>query len=332
MYYFCTLFNQNYLTRGLALINSLELTNIKFHLYIFAFDDETAEYLINNKNNSFTVIKLNEFETDQLKKVKKNRTLQEYCWTCTPAIINHSIKNFNLNHCTYIDADLYFFNSPKVLFDEMNKECSVLITKHNYTKEYDQSHTSGKFCVQFMYFKNDKNGMLILNDWMSSCIKWCYNRVENNKFGDQKYLDDWEKKFKNSIHILNNRGGGVAPWNIQQYKLSVNDCILLFNEKKEKTNLIFYHFHNISFYENWIIDLGFYKLDKAIVKILYKSYIKKIKHYHESIINANRQNTNNLHNVKLLTKTKKSNIFFKKLKRFRNKSYNFYSYKELKKL
>ena len=117
-------------------------------------------------------------------------------------------------------------------------EKSVLITEHRYTKEYDQSRTSGIYCVQFMTFKNDKNGMEALNWWRNACIEWCYSRFENGKFGDQKYLDDWLNRFK-GVHSLKNLGGGVAPWNIQQYDLS-----------KKEFELIFYHFHGFKILEN----------------------------------------------------------------------------------
>lgn len=44
----------------------------------------------------------------------------------------------------------------------------------------------------------------------------CVMQLENGKFGDQKYLDDWTARFKD-VHVLQHLGGGIAPWNVQQY-------------------------------------------------------------------------------------------------------------------
>jgi hypothetical protein len=59
-------------------------------------------------------------------------------------------------------------------------------------------------------------GMAVLNWWRDRCIEWCYARSEEGKFGDQKYLDDWTTRF-DSVHVLEHLGGGIAPWNVQQY-------------------------------------------------------------------------------------------------------------------
>ena len=263
MYNYCTLFDSNYLTRGLAMYESLKKKSDEFHLYIFAFDDRSCDLLKKLNLESVTVVSLQEFEDEELLKIKDDRSAGEYCWTCTPSIIKYSIEKYKLDSCTYLDADLYFFSNPAVLIEEMGEK-SVLITEHRYTPEYDQSATSGIYCVQFMTFKNDENGMKVLNWWRDACNEWCYARFEDGKFGDQKYLDDWTTRF-DGVHVLKNLGGGVAPWNIQQYDLS-----------KKEFELIFYHFHNFKFLEGERLEFGMYKLDKNDLDILYIPYIKHL--------------------------------------------------------
>ena len=271
MYNYCTLFDSNYLTRGLAMYESLKRYSNNFHLYIFAFDDGSYKLLKKLGLEYVTIISLKDFENKELLKVKGNRSAGEYCWTCTPSTIKYCIENYNLDSCTYLDADLYFFSNPSVLIEEM-KDKSVLITEHRYTPEYDQSATSGIYCVQFMTFKNDGNGMKALNWWQVSCNEWCYARFEDGKFGDQKYLDNWTTRFK-GIHELQNLGGGVAPWNVQQYDLS-----------KKEFKLVFYHFHNYKFLEDGKIDLGDYRLDWKNIAILYTPYTRHLNEITKELI------------------------------------------------
>lgn len=114
-----------------------------------------------------------------------------------------------------MDADLYFYTSPESIFNELTNS-SIGLSPHNYSPEYDKSEVSGKFCVQFVYFRNNRYGMQALNWWRNECIKWCYARLEDGKFGDQMYLDRFSLLF-NEVHIIENKGGGIAPWNIQKF-------------------------------------------------------------------------------------------------------------------
>ena len=242
---------------------SLKSHSNHFHLYIFAFDDVSYKMLKKLKLDSVTVISLKEFEDEELLSIKESRSAGEYCWTCTPSTIKYCIEHYTLKNCTYLDADLYFYADPSVLIEEMGEK-SVLITPHRYTPEYDQSATSGIYCVQFMTFKNNERGVEVLEWWRNACNTWCYARFEDGKFGDQKYLDDWLDRFE-GVHALENLGGGVAPWNVQQYNL-----------EDEAFKLIFYHFHNFKFLEHNKVDLGGYKLKKSDLDILYIPYIKHL--------------------------------------------------------
>ncbi len=288
MYNFCTLFNSLYLSRGLAMHTSLAKTCSNFHLYIFAFDDLCYKTLKQLNLSCVTVISLNEFEDPTLLKIKPGRTAGEYCWTCTPSTILYCIDSYKLDNCTYIDADLYFFSDPAVLFDELGN-ASVMITDHRYTPGYDQSATYGKYCVQFITFKNDSNGLRVLNWWRDACIEWCYNRVEDNKFGDQKYLDNWTAMFE-GVHELQHLGGGVAPWNIQQYDTELINGKLIGKEKATgvKFDFVFYHYHHYKYLVGKGCHLGYYEIDMKTVGLIYGPYVAALQQADKTLKQINR--------------------------------------------
>lgn len=277
MYNFCTLFDSFYLTRGIAMYQSLEQTCDSFHLYIFTFDDTSYEVLKKLNFKHATIISLKEFEDENLLEVKPGRTKAEYCWTCTSSTILYVINNYNVPSCTYIDADLFFYQNPKVLFDEMGDK-SVLITEHRYPPNFNRDDTSGIYCVQFITFFNNEDGLTALKWWRERCIEWCYDRYEDGKFGDQRYLDDWTTRFK-GVHVLEHLGGGLASWNVEQWPLvSKKDNIITFKDKATNSTFeaIFYHFHHVRFYQNDLVDLGWRHPTMPVVQNLYAPYIVQL--------------------------------------------------------
>lgn len=256
--------------------DSLNRHCANFHLYVFAFDEDCFTYLKEKNLPHLTVISLHDFEDEALLQVKKDRTAAEYCWTCTPSIIRYSITNFELSNCTYIDADLQFFSNPLQLIKEMGEK-SVLITEHRYTPAYDQSIESGKYCVQFVTFKNDEKGMKVLDDWRTDCINWCYARIEAGKFGDQKYLDSWMTKY-DGVHELQHLGGGVAPWNVQQYQVRKTKHDLIGTNLVDGKDfpLVFFHFHGVQFFEKNIVSYAGarYDLSQSVQELFYEPYIR----------------------------------------------------------
>lgn len=275
---FCTLFDSVYLSRGLAMYNSLSRHCKDFHLYIFAFNDKCHSILQSLKLPNVTVISLSDFEDEELLKVKPSRTRAEYCWTCSSSTVLYVLNNYDVDHCTYLDSDLFFFSSPQSLLDEMGDK-SVLITPHRYTPKYDQSEKTGIYCVQFVTFKNDILGRKVLDWWRNACLEWCYARFEEGRFGDQKYLDDWPERFE-GVHVLQNLGGGVAPWNMQQYEFEKMEDKIIGTELKtnKKFPVIFLHFHSFVFVTpNFFSPRPYYKRNDSSISLLFKPYAKEIK-------------------------------------------------------
>jgi hypothetical protein len=247
------------------------------HVYIFAFDDITFDILKKSDLQKTTIISLKEFENEDLLNVKSTRTRAEYCWTCTSSVVKYVLDRFSVPSCTYIDADLFFYSSPEVLINEMSDEKSVLITEHRYSRfaQLREQKRAGRFCVQFITFKNTSESNIILNKWISQCIDWCYARYEEGKFGDQKYLENWPDEYS-TVHVLDHLGGGVAPWNVRQYDFTfVGDKIFGLDQKtKTKFEVVFFHFHFVRFMLNGYADIGWNWLPGKVVSGFYKPYLQ----------------------------------------------------------
>lgn len=291
---------------------------------MFAFDQKSDRILRALRRPHLTVVSMAEFEDQELLRVKNIRSRVEYCWTCTPSIILHVLERFGADRCTYLDADLWFYADPSVLLDEMGNN-SVLITEHRYTARYDKSRKSGKYCVQFISFRNDDNGLTALRWWRDRCNEWCYARIEDGKFGDQKYLDDWTTRF-DGVHVLQHRGGGLAPWNIQQYSLKPSDSGFTITETASgrEFDLIFYHFHYVRYYSNGLVDLGRRTLSKPVLDHLYKPYMRELDRLKSFV--RKMDSSFDPHGAGEWTVTWKSPLLF--LWRTMNGTYHVYSLKE----
>jgi hypothetical protein len=281
---FCTLFDKNYLSRGIALYNSLNENCDDFHIYIFAFDGKVNKILRDMKLEKATIISLKEFEDEQLLEVKPTRSVAEYCWTSTSSTILYVLENYNVESCTYLDADLFFYFSPAPLLEEMGNR-SILITEHRYSPRYNKEIKSGKYCVQFVTFKNDEHGLKALKWWRERCLEWCYARFEDGKFGDQLYLDDWTERFE-GVHALQHPGGGIAAWNVQRYEFFRRDDKVWGRDKKTGNEfiVIFYHFHYLRFLKDGRIELGRRILTENVLDTFYKPYIKYLNRIKSGIL------------------------------------------------
>ena len=281
---FCTLFDSYYLDKGLTLYKSLERCTENFKLYIFCFDDNSYRILNDLNLQHAVIIHHSKIEDEELLRLKEERSKAEYCWTCTPVIIEYVLKNCKEPNCTYIDADLYFFRDPQVLFDEINEaKANIVITKHRFPDNRSGRRLcrrSGKYCVEFNYFDQSDNAWEALTWWKEKCFEWCYHLYEPERMGDQKYLEKFPGLFQ-GVHELAHLGGGVAPWNLGQYQLSkIEDEKPVLTDKQSGTTfpLIFYHFQNIRYLSENIANISSGSHSKKTKDAIYRPYMKEIEH------------------------------------------------------
>lgn len=264
---FCTYFDSYYLLKGLGLYLSLEKVTDDFHLYVMAFDKECYNRLMSCNFKHMTVELLDDFETPELLAVKPSRSKAEYCWTAGPSVIYHFLTKYNLEKITYLDSDLFFLSDPHII-EEEEGDSSVVITEQGISEESAQRY--GRYCVQYLTFRNDTDGLGALTWWRDSCIEWCYQIMEPNRYADQKYLDQFPIRWK-GVHILENKGAGIAPWNIHRYQFKDNTMSFEGNEY----NYIFYHMHGVKIEvrnESLVLRELHYKLGAEVVDRFYKPY------------------------------------------------------------
>jgi hypothetical protein len=265
---FVTLFNRMYLPMGLCLHASLLEHAQPFHLWIVCMDELVEEQLRRLSLPHVSLIPLREVETEALLAQKPHRTPVEYCWTLTPFTPTFVFERDNTAaRVTYLDADVFFFASPRVLLEEL--DCSrkqVLITPHAYGPEYaHRAQDSGRYCVQFITIQRTEGGRKVIQWWQDRCLEWCFARMENGKFGDQKYLDDWPSRFPEEVHVLERVEKTLAPWNVRH-----------FVERRQSDNPVLYHFHSLRLVSSTTVRLYLnYRVGRG--RWVYDRYLKALR-------------------------------------------------------
>lgn len=235
--HFVTLFDASFLPIGLALYRSLEAHARPFRLWVLAVDEDAKRHLTQLALPDLTVIPLRAIETPALLAVKPGRTRAEYCWTVTPFACEAVFdRDPSAMRATYVDADMFFLDDPRILLQELDESGKqVLITEHAYAPNYDRSHDSGRFCVQFLTFDRSDPAREVMRWWQERCLEWCFARYENGKFGDQVYLDSWPTLFGDRVQIVRQVEKTLAPWNVYYFS----------QQMREGLNPVMYHFHGL---------------------------------------------------------------------------------------
>jgi hypothetical protein len=125
-----------------------------------------------------------------------------------------------------------------------------------------------------MCFRRDERGLSVLRWWRDRCNEWCYARLEDGKFGDQKYLDDWPTRFP-GISVAKNIGICVACWNQEGYTFSRTAEGSMVNG----TPIVVFHYHNCHFVRpEFIVPIPdpVYKFSEGFIRHCLIPYVEHI--------------------------------------------------------
>lgn len=277
MLHFCTYFDHRYLPHGLALCESLRRHCPNFRLWVLCLSEACHESLEELALEEIRPIKLGAFEEgdDELHAAKQNRSIVEYYFTCTSSLPLYIFRTQpDVTMVTYVDADLFFFSDPAPLFTELGGN-SIGIIPHRFPDSLRHMEANGIFNVGWLTFRQDERGLACLRWWRDRCIEWCYDRRESGRFADQKYLDDWPRRFE-GVAVLEHKGANVASWNLSNYGYEEKGREVLVDGQP----LIFFHFHHLKRLRAWLFETAFllYKarLNPVLKRRVFAPYLKAV--------------------------------------------------------
>lgn len=274
---YCTYFDRHYLSRGLALYRSLQRYQPGAELWVLCLDEEAERTLGVLDALHLRVLSLKWLEEAQpaLTAAKATRSRIEYYFTLTPSLIQQVRAQTHADRVTYLDADLYFFHDPSPIEREIG-DAPIAIIEHRFPPALAHLQMYGRFNVGWLSFSRAAAAGDCLERWESQTIDWCYDRLEGDKFADQKYLDEWPHLYGDAVHVVDHPGANVAPWNLGRHRLETCEeglCV-------DGTPVLFFHFHGMKQLGTSVVDTRLRDygatVRREVLHRLYAPYVEEL--------------------------------------------------------
>jgi len=266
--HYCTYFDRRYALPGLALWLSLEQADPTAVLWVLALDPETAAAVRRLGVANLRVVPLAELEAadPELAAARPTRSWVEYVFTLSPCWPRFLLtRHPEIAVLTYLDADLAFFSSPAPIFAELERH-DVLIVGHRFPQFLRPLESRGRFNVGLLCFRNSAGGRGCLDDWRARCLEWCHDRVEPERYADQKYLDGWPGRVARLV-VSSHPGVNLAPWNWMNHRYEFRAEGL----RVDGVPLVVFHFARFRVLGAARVDSG--QLEYGIMPLRLRSWI-----------------------------------------------------------
>ncbi len=271
---YVTLFDRNYLAKGLALYQSLQAQSSEdFRLYIVPLDDFTRKYL-EYQRDKFVIPKAVILDWNFLLGSIPEKP-KPYNFFLLASEVTLTLMKMLRQPISYVDSDIYFFSDPKAIFDEIGNK-DVAIVPHRFPPhDFARLSPNGLYNVSFVYFNNTNAGITTLVWWNESCRAKC----DAESCGDQLYLNEFPGMLGNKLCVLSNIGIGAGPWNTYTYDVQEGPTL-------NGTPLVFYHYHEFKRDASLPIrkyTLTGYPTTENQQDLIYQPYIEIIDYCHKHI-------------------------------------------------
>lgn len=242
MNHFCTYCDQGYAARLVCLHESLAASGEPFRLHVLCFDAATEAVIAGVGAPSLVAIPLATLlsAAPDYAAVRSKRSPVEFFFTTTPVVMRYCLEQEPAaDGITYLDSDLFFFGPASAVFAQQG-DASVGIVPHRFAPHLAERVKYGTYNVAWVYFRRDADGLACLEWWRERCLEWCHDYLDQGRFADQGYLDEFPRRFR-GVRVLDHVGINAAPWNMHRANVTASAS----GPRIDGEPLFFYHFQGV---------------------------------------------------------------------------------------
>lgn len=268
MNHYCTYFDRAYARPGIAMWLSLKRHDPTAVLWVLALDEEALAIVQGLAEPELRGVSLVELEAADpaLAPARENRSRIEYIFTLSPCLPRFLLaRSPEIAVLTYVDSDMAFFSSPAPLGEALG-EGNVLIVGHRFPEFLRSCESRGRFNVGVLCFRNNTVGRACLDEWRARCLEWCEDRVEPDRYADQKYLEAWPGRFAGVVECMH-PGVNLAPWNWLSHRCTIVDG----EWRADGEPLVVFHFARFRPLSAWRADSG--QLEYGVMPLRLRSWL-----------------------------------------------------------
>jgi hypothetical protein len=260
MRHYCTLFDRNYLARGLALHRSLLRHGGDCTLHVLCLDRTTRDLLSALRLPRVELLSIDGLEAwdPELAAVRPARAPAEFYFTCKPVLLGYLLERHpDARRLTYLDSDLFYFSDATAAEHEFGGN-PVALSPHRFSGRNADRVRYGKFNAGWVSVDASAEAHRFVAWWRERCIEWCSLQVEEARFGDQKYLDRVPELFPGTDAIAG--AINLGPWNLEPRLVRLRSPGVTIDGQP----LVAFHFHGVQRMLFDIYDCGLHEYGVAL--------------------------------------------------------------------
>ena len=193
------------------------------------------------------------------------KTFSEKLFTIGPTFILHVLQSLpEGRRVLYLNSDIFFLRDPHEIWP-VPKVWDVKLFPHNYSLiNKIRLKKFGELNAGAMAITKSEESLKVIANWANECASWCFDRTENGKYADQKYLEDFER-WSSKVSKAKSKTLNLASWVSAPKDSDFQNCV-------------FYHFHGLVSHGEYVVlpHLQYLRLSKKLEKSMHRDYLENL--------------------------------------------------------